>query len=396
MEPLQRQRMVRPLGRGTARLTVVVGAVLTTVLAGCGGSTPPPATSSTSSATASTSSATAGTSSTTATVSSTSSHKLVSCGTKDATGSEPTQVSGLFSPNSVWNRPDVAEEPLGDQTLAQELAQEAANEIKEGIGPWIETDTDSTPVYVVGADQKCVPVHLDVTEAYGKTLSTAFERVPLPADARPAAGPDAHLTLIQPSTNSMWEFWKLHESGDQWQAAWGGAIHNLSSNPGYYTSGAWPGAQSDWGASATSLPVVAGTMTIGELESGHIDHALAIAIPNASKAQFAFPAQRTDGTSADSHAIPEGTTFRLDPKLDVKTLHLPRVVEIMAEAAQRYGIIVRDKTLHAIGFYAEDPSPLGTNPYTSLFDGKSPGELLQSFPWSHLQAVQSDLKANTA
>ena len=51
--------------------------------------------------------------------------------------------------------------------------------------------------------------------------------------------------------------------------------------------------------------------------------------------------------------------FRLDPKLDVAALHLPRVVEMMAEAAQRYGIIVRDKTLHAIGFYAEDPSPLG-------------------------------------
>jgi hypothetical protein len=137
-------------------------------------------------------------------------------------------------------------------------------------------------------------------------------------------------------------------------------------------------------------------MTIGELQSGHIDHALAIAIPNASKAQFAFPAQRTDGTSPDSQAIPEGTRFRLDPKLDVKALHLPRVVEIMAQAAQRYGIIVRDKTLHAIGFYAEDPSPLGTNPYTSLFGGKSPGELLQSFPWSHLQAVQSELKSNTA
>ena len=69
---------------------------------------------------------------------------------------------------------------------------------------------------------------------------------------------------------------------------------------------------------------------------------------------------------------------------------------MMAEAAQRYGIIVRDKTLHAIGFYAEDPSPLGTNPYTRLFDGKSPGELLQSFPWTHLQVVKSTLKSNTA
>ncbi len=86
------------------------------------------------------------------------------------------------------------------------------------------------------------------------------------------------------------------------------------------------------------------------------------------------------GRSAASDAIPEGTTFRLDPKLDIASLHLPRVVEMMAEAAQRYGIIVRDKTLHAIGFYAEDPSPLGTNPYTRLFDGKSPGELLAELP----------------
>lgn len=220
--------------------------------------------------------------------------------------------------------------------------------------------------------------------------------MPLPADARPAAGPDAHLTVIQPSTNSMWEFWKLRKEGDQWQAGWGGAIHNLSSNPGYYTAGAWPGAQSDWGASATSLPVVAGTMTIGELESGHIDHALAIAIPNARKGVFAFPAQRTDGTLEAAQSIPEGTTFRLDPNLDVQALHLPPVVAMMAEAAQRYGIIVRDKTLHAIGFYAEDPSPLGANPYTRLFDGKTPGELLQSFPWSHLQVVKTSLKSNTA
>ena len=87
-------------------------------------------------------------------------------------------------------------------------------------------------------------------------------------------------------------------------------------------------------------------------------------------------------------AIPEGTIFRLDPKLDLKSLHLPRLVEMMAEAAQRYGIIVRDKTLHAIGFYAEDPTPLGTNPYTRLFDGKSPSELLASFPWKYLQVVK--------
>ena len=122
-------------------------------------------------------------------------------------------------------------------------------------------------------------------------------------------------------------------------------------------------------------------MTIGELERGHIDHALAIAIPNARRGVFAFPAQRTDGTLDDVRGDPRGHDLPAGPQARHPSLHLPRVVETMAEAAQRYGIIVRDKTLHAIGFYAEDPTPLGTNPYTRLFDGKSPGVLLQSFPW---------------
>ena len=389
MEPLQRQRMVRPVGRAAAYLTLLVAALLVTFLPGCGSSAPPPPPATT-------------TATTTATTSKTDlpspvrRGKLVSCGTKNGGGSEPTKVSGLFAANSVWNRADAGAEPLGNQHLAQELAQEADSEIKAGTGPWIETSASSTPVYVVGPNQRCVPVHLDVTEAYGKSLKNAFEHVPLPTDARPAAGSDAHLTLIQPSTDSMWEFWRLRRDGDAWHAAWGGAIHDVSASPGYYTSTSWPGAQSDWGASATSLPVVAGTMTIGELESGHIDHALAISIPNARKGVFAFPAQRTDGTLGASDAIPEGTTFRLDPKLDIASLHLPRVVATMAEAAQRYGIIVRDKTLHAIGFYAEDPSPLGTNPYARIFDGKSPSELLKLFPWPHLQVVRSNLKSDTA
>jgi hypothetical protein len=173
-------------------------------------------------------------------------------------------------------------------------------------------------------------------------------------------------------------------------------MRDVSSSPGYYTAASWPGAGTDWGSTATSLPVVAGTMTVGELQRGQINHALALAIPDSRKDAFAFPAERTDGTLTTADAIPEGTTFRLDPKLDLQSLHLPRVVQTMAEAAQRYGIIVRDKTMHAIGFYAEDPTPLGTNPYVQLFDGKSPSELLASFPWKYLQAVKTNLTTGTA
>ncbi len=46
-------------------------------------------------------------------------------------------------------------------------------------------------------------------------------------------------------------------------------------------------------------------------------------------------------------------------------MHLPKIVEMIALAAQRYGIIVRDQSHAAIGFFAEDPTQYGDKPYTA-------------------------------
>jgi hypothetical protein len=236
-------------------------------------------------------------------------------------------------------------------------------------------------------------VKLDVTQPYGRTLRRAFRKVPLPADARPAAGLDKHLTVWQPSTDALWEFFRLRRERDGWHAGWGGAIRHVSQSPGYFTADAWPGARWYWGATATSLPAIAGTMTIRELQQGRIDHALAISVPNARSGIFAHPARRTDGTLRDPDAIPEGARFRLDPKLDLSNLTMPPLVRTIAVAAQRYGMIVRDKTLHATAFFAEDPTHFaGPNPYVPLLEGRLPSELLQAFPWRHVQAMPLDLR----
>ena len=168
-------------------------------------------------------------------------------------------------------------------------------------------------------------------------------------------------------------------------------MRGVSGSPGHFSPASWPGAASYWGATATSLPLVAGTMLISELQAGRIEHALAISVPNARAGVFAFPAQRSDGTSADPAAIPEGARLRLDPRLNIAALNLPPVVHAMAVAAQRYGMIVRDKTLDATGFFAEDPSPTGANPYPQLFGGQAPNQLLARFPWDHLQLVRMQL-----
>ena len=108
-------------------------------------------------------------------------------------------------------------------------------------------------------------------------------------------------------------------------------------------------------------------MTIAELEAGTIDHALALGITHACAGVWAAPAQRTDGDiTSDPTCVPEGAHFRLDPSLDLASLHLPRFTLMMARAVQRYGIVINNRS-HGLTFRGEDPSQFidqyGYNPY---------------------------------
>jgi hypothetical protein len=91
--------------------------------------------------------------------------------------------------------------------------------------------------------------------------------------------------------------------------------------------------------------------------------------------------------------MPEGAHLRLDPNLDLASLHLPKLTLMMAEAAQRYGIFVRDSSVN-VAFVAQDPTPTGTNPYTGThgyFEGKSSQQLLEAFPWAYLELLKMEL-----
>jgi hypothetical protein len=226
-------------------------------------------------------------------------------------------------------------------------------------------------------------------------LQSAWSVVPLPPSAHPASGTDAVLVVWQPSTDQLWEFERLVHDSDGWRAVWGGAMQNVSSNTGVYAANAWSGAQSWWGASASSLSLAGGLISLEDLEMGQIDHALAMAIPNVSKGVYASPAQRDDGRSTDQLSLPEGAHLRLNPNLDLATLHLPPVTLMIAQAAQRYGIFVRDKGAN-VQLFAQDPTPTGTNPYAGrggYFEGKSPAQLLAAFPWSELELLKMELHA---
>jgi len=333
-------------------------------------------------------------------------------------------VGRLFAADSVWNQPLASNVPLDPASgrLAAHFASEAEAELRAGTGPFVETYGYTTPIYVVGPFQRTVRVAIDTDQktSWVSSLQGASNAVPIPANARPSAGTDSQITIYQPSTNRLWEYWHFRREGGGWHARWGGAIDDVSNGPGYYTPLSWSGALSVWGASGTSLPLVAGTMTLAELRSGHIDHALAITIPYPRAGVAAWPAQRSDGTGSAAE-LPEGAHLRLNPRLDIAAMHLPKIVEMIALAAQRYGIIVRDQSHEDIGFFAEDPTQYGAKPYTAsdpyygvmrdangtpdpvhgrpdphaLFDGMWPSAFFTYFPWRSLEVLKMSLDSTS-
>jgi hypothetical protein len=187
----------------------------------------------------------------------------------------------FYAPTSFWNAPLPADAPLDPSSTAlmDAFRAEIAREMESRSGPAINTTEWSVPLYRVGADQPLEKVTLDTANA--PVLQEAFTQVPIPADAKPAAGTDGTLVVWQPASDKVWEFWRATKEADGWHADWGGATRDVSTASGYYGPASWPGAKPWWGASSTSLGVIGGLITLEDLEHGVINHALQIALPKA-------------------------------------------------------------------------------------------------------------------
>ena len=319
---------------------------------------------------------------------------LIALGVLPASAGATTSPFRFFASSSFWNKPVASLAPL-DRRSAETVSALGSLVNTEELaksGPWINTTSYSVPVYTVPAGQPAVSVAL-TDHLPDSALSTAWSQVPLPPGARPAAGTDGDLVVWQPSTDRLWEFWKLRQESDGWHASWGGAMQAVSSQAGVYGAQAWPGAEPWWGVAASSLSLVGGLITLEDLQRGEINHALSIALPKVRAGVYASPAQRDDGTSTDPLSLPEGAHLRLKPSLKLEALHLPKLTLMIARAAQRYGIFVTDASA-CVTLYAQDPTPTGSNPYpgpSGYFEGKYPNELLAGFPWSQLQLLRMEL-----
>jgi hypothetical protein len=305
----------------------------------------------------------------------------------------------FFSSSSFWNAQPASGAALdpSSATMVSGLYNKIAQEVGTKVGPAVNTTSWSVPIYTVPSTQPTVKVALPYATLGSRlSLQAAWSAVPLPSNALPAAGSDKHLVVWQPSSDRLWEFWHLEKKSTGWEAYWGGAMQNALTETGVYGPETWLGALTNWGASASSLSIAGGLITLEDLEKGSINHALAIAVPNTRKGVYAAPAQRSDGESTELSSLPEGAHLRLNPNINLAAMHLPHFTLMLAEAAQRYGMYVAD-TAANVAFYAQDPTPTGTNPYAGTngyFGGESTPQLLAVFPWAYLQVLKMELHSS--
>ena len=200
---------------------------------------------------------------------------------------EPPGPFRFFASTDFWNSRLSAQAPLDPSStpIVAALDEEVAAEEAAKKAPTINVTAWSVPIYTVPANQPTARVKLVYTVS--APLQAAWAAVPLPENAKPATGSDAHLVVWQPSKDLMWEFWGLGKTKEGWQASWGGAMERVSNNVGVYGPEAWPSATVYWGASASSLPLAGGLITLEDLERGQINHAIAIAVPNVRATTYA-------------------------------------------------------------------------------------------------------------
>ena len=238
--------------------------------------------------------------------------------TASAAGGRPFAVTSPFNvPIGASPRLDANSSAM--VARASRTGEVHANLVAYGIP--VYTSTDATPRYQVSCDMAGV---------WG-TCPLAQQPMPIPVGARPNSGEDGVLTVIDPATNTVAEYWRARSSGSGWAAAFG-AVNSLAGS-------GWGGASTGSGASR-----LAGVVRVSEIQAGTIPHALVLQSDNVCSTTFRAPALKTDGNSNRSDCIPEGARLQLDPGLDLQKLGLSAAEKTVAKAMQTYGGYVIDRS----------------------------------------------------
>ncbi|MHB2007729.1 MAG: hypothetical protein ACYCOX_06735 [Acidobacteriaceae bacterium] len=261
----------------------------------------------------------------------------------------------FFSNDSFWN-----------QTLPEHP------EIDPRSNYWIhlmETDAQKSPGLGINATRYTIPVYEVDANTPLKTVlpnSTFYrhakdfpERVPIPDKAVSDNLSDHHLALIDWASDTGWDMWEAIYRNGQWYSNTG--IRYKLDGSGVFSTAELGMKNNDsvhqYGPGrASGVPIIAGLIMYREAEDLEIDHKIAGATRFVAFHEFVFPAAWTDGDCEGG--IPEGAVLQLDPKLDLSKFDLTPEEKAVAQAMQRYGVVLVDyangNVIYAEGLYGQN------------------------------------------
>jgi len=233
-----------------------------------------------------------------------------------------------FPADNVW-RADVSGLPVhpNSDAFVASIGADATMHPDFGSGLW-EGAPIGIPVTTVPAGQAKVAVRFEYADESDRGP------YPIPKNARIEGGPDAsgdrHVILYDRAGCRVYELFSAYPDGEGWRAG-SGAIFDLRSNA--LRRAGWTSAD------ASGLSVFAGLVRYDEVASGRIGHAIRITVPR-TRTGYTWPATHSASDRTDADLPQLGQRLRL--KASVATNSLPKQARVVAEAMQRYGVIVAD------------------------------------------------------
>lgn len=226
--------------------------------------------------------------------------------------------------------------------------------------------------------------------------------LPVPPNVQAGAGSDGNVVVINDSDGSEYDFHQFDRDANgnpnvtnvgHYSLTWSGVpvfTNGCRATPGSTCTG------NPYILNGDGTPYLAGMIRPFEIQQGHIDHALALAIQCPSSS-FVYPAVKSDGrnsTTCGGTDIPEGSRVQLDPSLtdaQIQALGCTGTCLVIAHALQTYGAYVendsgRNKLTVEDSSTANWGTLLTSNTVTPLTPSNGAG----GFDWSRFRVVDNN------
>ena len=248
--------------------------------------------------------------------------------TGNAYGQQMIGSCAVLPANNIWNTPvDTVPVLANSSTLVNTIGAARGFHADFGAGIWDGGPIGIPFVKVAGTQAKYPASFL-----YADESDIGPYAVPLnaPIEGGSASTGDRHAIAIDADNCRLYELYRAFPQSSSWTAD-SGAIVDLRSNalrPLGWTS-----------ADAAGLPILPGLVTVDEVLSGEIRHAIRFTAPQTRRA-FVWPARHYASSLTGTQYPRMGERFRLKASFDITSF--PPDVQVILRAMKKYGIILAD------------------------------------------------------